>query len=184
MHRLFILATLVLWAATAHAGAVTAAATGADLDILRETFVQAEKAAELGDHPFVAMLADAKGKILLKSSDQDGPAGCLSHAVLLLCREACGRLQPEELARATLYTNVEPCPMCAAALVNTGIGHVVWGLSRQRLHAMVPEPQHPRIDLSARDVLDRATVEIKVTGPLLEDEAAGPVTVFMKRQAN
>lgn len=52
-----------------------------------------------------------------------------AHAEILAVRAACENLQTLDLSGATLYTNIEPCVMCAFAIRQTGIGAVVFGIS-------------------------------------------------------
>lgn len=52
-----------------------------------------------------------------------------AHAEIEAVRLACEKLRTLDLSGATLYTNVEPCVMCAFAIRQTGIGRVIFGLS-------------------------------------------------------
>ena len=52
-----------------------------------------------------------------------------AHAEILAVRAACENLQALNLSGATLYTNVEPCVMCAFAIRQTGVAAVVFGIS-------------------------------------------------------
>ena len=52
-----------------------------------------------------------------------------AHAEILAVRAACERLGTLDLSGGVLYTNVEPCVMCAFAIRQTGIGAVVFGIS-------------------------------------------------------
>jgi tRNA(adenine34) deaminase len=52
-----------------------------------------------------------------------------AHAEIEAVRLACEKLNSLDLRGATLYTNVEPCVMCAFAIRQTGIGTVIFGLS-------------------------------------------------------
>ena len=52
-----------------------------------------------------------------------------AHAEILAVRAACVKLQTLDLSGAMLYTNVEPCVMCAFAIRQTGISTVIFGIS-------------------------------------------------------
>jgi len=56
-----------------------------------------------------------------------------AHAEILALRAACERLQTLDLSGGVLYTNVEPCVMCAFAIRQTGIGAVVFGISNSEV---------------------------------------------------
>ena len=59
----------------------------------------------------------------LRESSQDPTA----HAEIIALREAATALGSWRLIDAALYVTLEPCPMCAGALVNARVGKVVWG---------------------------------------------------------
>lgn len=56
-----------------------------------------------------------------------------AHAEIEAVRGACEKLNALDLRDATLYTNVEPCVMCAFAIRQTGIREVVFGLSNAQV---------------------------------------------------
>jgi tRNA(Arg) A34 adenosine deaminase TadA len=141
---------------------------------LRRCFEVAKRSLDHGNHPFGAILVDDNRHILLEAENgymplRDGTA----HAERLLATTACTTLEPDLLARATLYSSAEPCAMCAGAIYWAGIGRLVYGLSEARLRRITGNHQeNPTLDLPCRTVLasgQRATV---VEGPCLEDEAA------------
>ena len=95
------------------------------------------------------------------------------HAETNLVSAATRRFSREELEGLTLVTSCEPCAMCSGAIYWSTIGAVVYGLSERGLLAMTgDDPENPTLDLPCRDVLGAGRREIRVTGPLLEDEAA------------
>ena len=57
----------------------------------------------------------------------------LSHAEIIAINEACGFMGDWRLEDCTLYVTVEPCPMCAGAIVQARIKKVVFGAEIQRL---------------------------------------------------
>lgn len=56
-----------------------------------------------------------------------------AHAEILAVRAACQTLRTLDLSGATLYTNVEPCVMCAFAIRQTGIQIVIFGISNSKV---------------------------------------------------
>ena len=102
--------------------------TEIELNLLRETIKLAMLAREHGNHPFGSLLADAEGRILLRTENTVvTERDCTGHAETNLIRLASRTYSPEQLATYTLYTSTEPCPMCAGALVNARLGQLVYG---------------------------------------------------------
>ena len=87
---------------------------------------EADKAAALGEVPVGCVVVDAGGRVLgaghnLRESQQDP----LAHAELIAIRQAAEALGSWRLVGATLFVTLEPCPMCAGALVNARVDRVV-----------------------------------------------------------
>jgi len=142
------------------------------LDLLRIAISLAANAREHGNHPFGALLADESGNILLTAENTVNTARDASgHAELNLVRLASAQLPTRVLARATLYTSTEPCPMCAGAIFWSGISRVVYALSEDGLYAMTGDSPES-LKLPCREVFARGGRPVEVVGPLLEDEAA------------
>ena len=88
---------------------------------------EARKAAELGEIPIGAVLV-LDGEVIAKAHNmretwQDATA----HAETIVIREACKKLDRWRLTGATLYVTIEPCPMCAGAIVMSRISRLVYG---------------------------------------------------------
>lgn len=87
----------------------------------------ARKAELSGEVPVGAVLVDADGKLLaegwncpMKTHDPT------AHAEIVVMREAGRRLGNYRLEGTTLYCTLEPCPMCAGALVNARVARLVY----------------------------------------------------------
>jgi tRNA(Arg) A34 adenosine deaminase TadA len=149
--------------------------TAPELDelFLRRSFEVARRSLTHGNHPFGAILVDARANVLIEAEngympDHDGTA----HAERLLATQACTTLSPEVRKGATLYSSAEPCAMCAGAIYWAGIGRLVYGLSEHRLRAVTGNhPENPTLDLPCREVFQSGQRATEVVGPLLEDEA-------------
>jgi len=81
-----------------------------------------------GDVPVGAVVVDAAGQCLAeaanrKERDRDPTA----HAEILALRSAARALNSWHLESCTLYVTLEPCPMCAGALVQARLGLLVYG---------------------------------------------------------
>ena len=98
-----------------------------DEKYMKEALRLAKKAAALGEVPVGAVIVQ-DGRIIARGynrreSDQNG----LSHAELTAMLRACKKLHSWRLEDCTLYVTLEPCPMCAGAIINTRIPKVVIG---------------------------------------------------------
>jgi len=95
-----------------------------------------------------------------------------AHAETLAAGLVARRHGPDELAGFTLYSNAEPCAMCAGAIYWAGIGLVVFGLTERDLLDMTGDhPDNPTMDLPCRDVFASGQHRVDVVGPVLVDEA-------------
>lgn len=145
-----------------------------DLQALRSVFVLAAEARAAGRHPFAARVIGEDGRVLAEAINDSMPPGGdpTCHAERLAAAQAARASSAAALRKATLYTNAEPCAMCAGAIYWCGIGRVVYGLAETGLLALTGNhPENPTLALPCREVFaggQRATV---VIGPCLEDEA-------------
>jgi tRNA(Arg) A34 adenosine deaminase TadA len=137
-----------------------------------------------GKHPFGAVVADEHGNVVASAGNNSLPprGDPTQHAELRAAALAARRLTAQQLARCTLYSNAEPCCMCAGAIYWTGIGRVVYALSEQALLRLTgSHPENPTFSLPCREVFARGQRHIEVIGPMLEEEAAQPHLGFWRR---
>jgi len=146
--------------------------TSTDIDLLRETMRIAEASRDAGNHPFGALLAGPDGAVLLRSGNTFATDKGVGHAELNVAREAALRFAPEFLARCTLVSSAEPCPMCSGGAYWAGIGRVVYGMSKTRLAELTGNsPKNLTIDMPCRQVFDAGQRKVEVVGPVAELEA-------------
>jgi tRNA(adenine34) deaminase len=92
---------------------------------LRMAMDQAEAAARDGNQPYGAVLVDPDGEIVATGRNQTAedhdPS---SHAEMNVIRQACRDRRTLTLEGYRLYTNGAPCPMCAMAILRTGISEL------------------------------------------------------------
>jgi len=117
---------------------LTAAAAAVDRDWMRLALEQARAAAVLGEVPVGALLVSAAGQMLARAGNACiracDPTG---HAEMLVLREAARRCRNYRLPDTTLYVTLEPCPMCAAALVQARVARLVFGALDPKAGAVV-----------------------------------------------
>jgi tRNA(adenine34) deaminase len=147
-----------------------------DVSWMRAALQEAEKAAELGEVP-VAAVAVLAGQIIgrgynRKESDQDPTA----HAEMIALREAAEYLQNWRLLGVTLYCTLEPCPMCAGAMIQARLPRLVYGAKDLRFGA----------DGSILEVLaePRFNHRVEVVSGVLEVESAELLQGFFRRLRN
>lgn len=99
----------------------------ADEGFMREAVRQARKAGKLGDVPIGCVIVK-DGKIISRGYNRrNADKTVLSHAEVTAIRRACAKLGDWRLEDCTLYVTLEPCPMCAGAIVQARIPTVVIG---------------------------------------------------------
>ena len=94
---------------------------------MQEALEQARAAAAAGEVP-VGAVVELNGEVIGRGANSPiARADPTAHAEILAIREAAARLGNYRLAGATLYCTLEPCVMCAGALVTARIGRLVFG---------------------------------------------------------
>ena len=88
----------------------------------------ARAAAASGEVPVAALVLAPDGAVLAEAANRvEATNDASAHAELLALRAAAARLGTPRLPGCTLVVTLEPCPMCAAALVHFRIAHLVFG---------------------------------------------------------
>ncbi len=94
---------------------------------------EAESARDLNEVPIGAVIVDENGEILAAASNRTiTDSDPTAHAEVLALRMAAQKLGNYRLTGCTLYTTIEPCVMCAGALVNARISRLVFGAHDER----------------------------------------------------
>ena len=145
-----------------------------DKELLRVALEVARRSFERGDLPFGCILADADGNVIEEGENSViTTKDSIAHCEINLVHKLAGKFQFEELEKYTVYASTEPCPMCTSAIFWSGIGRIVFALSKEGYHsiAQTNNPAH-LFNLSAEKLLSYAQRPVRINGPLLEDEAA------------
>jgi tRNA(adenine34) deaminase len=100
----------------------------ADERWMREALSLAREAGERGEVPIGAVIVDAAGEVVGRGSNSPISASDpTAHAEMIALREAGRAASNYRLTGASMYVTLEPCPMCAGALVHARIGRLVFG---------------------------------------------------------
>ena len=98
-----------------------------DEEYMREAIALAEKAFELGEVP-VGAVAVWDGKIVGRGMNlRETDKNALRHAEIMAIDEAGKNLGGWRLWKCDLYVTLEPCPMCAGAIINSRVKRVIYG---------------------------------------------------------
>ncbi len=106
-----------------------------DAALMRLALEEAQAAAEAGDVPVGAVAVLAGAVIARQHNRKEEWNDPTAHAEILLLREVANRLGRWRLPDVTIYCTMEPCPMCAGAMVQARIGRLVYAVDDPRAGA-------------------------------------------------
>ena len=145
-----------------------------DFDFMGMALSEAQKAADAGEVPIGAVLTQDGAVIAqahnLRETDKDATA----HAEMLVIREGCRKLGRWRLSGTTLYVTIEPCPMCAGALVMSRVDRLVYGSPDFRagaVESIFNVVQHPALNH-----------RLAVTAGVRQEECAAVMQAFFRER--
>lgn len=145
-----------------------------DRYLMQEALKQAKIAAEKDEVPVGAVIT-LKNKIIAKAHNQvEMLKDPTAHAEMLVITQAANFLSLKWLSECTLYVTVEPCAMCAGALVLARIKRVCFGAPDPKTGAcgsVVNIVRHPKLNH-----------RIEIKKGILKDECAGLLSDFFKKK--
>lgn len=108
-----------------------------DQQMMRHALLLADKAQQIGEIPVGAVLVDERGDIIgegwnLSIVNSDPTA----HAEIVALRNAAQKVQNYRLLNTTLYVTLEPCTMCAGAILHSRIKRLVFGAADYKTGAV------------------------------------------------
>lgn len=100
-----------------------------DIEFMTRALELASLAAERGEVPVGALVVDAlNGEVISEAYNlRESNKNAVAHAEILAIEKACQTRGSWRLSGCTLYVTLEPCPMCAGAVVNSRLDRVVYG---------------------------------------------------------
>jgi tRNA(adenine34) deaminase len=138
---------------------------------MQEALVIARSALATGDVPVGAIVINKDGVVIGKgSNEREVNNDPTAHAEVVAIRSAAARLQNSRLDGCTLIVTLEPCAMCAGAIAQSRISHLVFGAWDEKAGAVG----------SVWDVLrdPRSIFKVEVTAGVLESECAAVLKEF------
>ena len=143
-----------------------------DEKYMKEALKQAKKAAVIDEVPIGCVIVH-EGKIIARGYNRRNKEGStLAHAEIIAIKKASRKLNDWRLEKCTMYVTLEPCPMCAGAIVQARIPKVVIG-------AMNPKAGCAGSILDMFQVRELNHQVEKVSG-VLEEECSNIMTEFFR----
>jgi len=96
-------------------------------DFMQIAIEEARIAAQQGDIPVGALIVIGDKIIARAHNQRETSRDATAHAEVLAIRQACQKIKNWRLKDATIYVTLEPCPMCAGAIVNAHVKRLVFG---------------------------------------------------------
>ena len=135
-----------------------------DTDLMRLALAEARRAGDAGEVPVGAVVTLDGAVISSAGNRREADGDPTAHAELLALRAAAAALGTWRLTGATLYATLEPCPMCAGALLAARVERLVFG---------APDPKAGACGSLYNLCADpRLNHELPVTPGVLQDECA------------
>ena len=99
-----------------------------DEEYMERALLLAQKAAEQGEIPVGALVVDENGETVGEGYNmRETLQSPTAHAEMIAIEAAAKKLGRRRLSGCTLYVTLEPCPMCAGAVMNAGLKRLVYG---------------------------------------------------------
>ena len=151
-----------------------------DLGFMRLALDEAAASADEGEVPIGAVVV-CDGQVVSRAHNRrEEDADPAAHAEFLAMEEAARALGRWRLSGCTVYVTLEPCPMCAGAILNAHLPRVVYG-AKDRCVYGAPDPKGGALgtlfDVSHDPRLNHA---FEVTSGVLADEAADQLRAFFR----
>lgn len=142
-----------------------------DTQYMKEALALAREAEARDEVPVGALIVH-KGEVIARASNTRESSKCATHhAELLAIEEACRVLGGWRLPECTLYVTMEPCVMCAGAIINARIDRVVYGTHDIRFGAFGSLIDIPKVPLNHK---------VEVASGILADECREILSNYFK----
>ena len=144
----------------------------ADISYMRQALDLADHAATLGEVPVGALLVVDSEVIARAYNERESRPSALAHAEISVIQAACAALGRWRLSGGTLYVTLEPCLMCAGAIVQARVDRVVYGAR---------DPKAGAVESLYRVLEDpRLNHRPEVVGGVLGDECGHRLSQFFR----
>lgn len=151
-----------------------------DAALMRLALEEAQAAAAAGDVPVGAVAVLAGAVIARQHNRKEEWNDPTAHAEILLLREVANRLGRWRLPDVTIYCTMEPCPMCAGAMVQARIGRLVYAVDDPRAGAagsvfnLLQSPQlNHRVEITRGVLAEEAKAQLDAFFAMLRRRGQG-----------
>lgn len=144
----------------------------ADVDFMRMALEEARRAGERGEVPVGAVLVLSEKVVARGGNRTIADCDPTAHAEIVALREAAGAAGNYRLGGATLYVTIEPCAMCAGAMIQARIARLVYGADDPKggaVRSCFQMLAHPRLNH-----------QIECTPDVLAEESAAIMKDFFE----
>lgn len=139
---------------------------------MQEAIALAQEAMDAGEVPVGCVIVDGSGEIIGRGRNRrEADKRAIAHAEILAIEEACQSKGNWRLSDCALYVTLEPCPMCAGAIINSRIGKVFFGARDATIGACGSV-----LNL----FLERFGHEPELVGSILEEQCSALLSNFFK----
>jgi len=148
--------------------------TAIDVELMRRAIRLAESAAAAGEVPVGAVVYRGEEVIAEAANDREASRDPVGHAELVAISAAGRRLGDWRLSGCSVVCTLEPCPMCAGAIVNARVDRLIYGAADPKAgacHSLYAIPSD-----------DRLNHRCEVIPGVLEDECAAVLRRFFRRR--
>ena len=135
---------------------------------------EAQLAAEEGEVPIGAILVQNGAVISRAHNRRENDTDATAHAEMLVIRDACQKLGRWRLSGTTLYVTIEPCPMCAGALVMSRVARLVYGSPDYKAGAV-----ESLFNIASHPALNH---RLEVTAGIRQEECAAAMQAFFRNR--
>ncbi|ABV37725.1 cytidine/deoxycytidylate deaminase family protein [Shewanella sediminis HAW-EB3] len=145
-----------------------------DIHFMALAMLQAAEAEARGEVPVGAVLVKDDKVVAVGSNDCIGQHDPSAHAEMQCLREAGRLVENYRLLDTTLYVTLEPCAMCAGAMVHSRVSRLVFGAKDEKTGAagsVVDLVRHPRFNH-----------QLEVNNGVLEQECSEQLSQFFRRR--
>ena len=139
---------------------------------MKAALVQAKKAESIGETP-VGCVIVRQGKVIARGYNKsETKKNCLCHAEISAINKACKKLGGWRLPECDMYVTLEPCPMCAGAIINARIDNLIFGAYDKKSGCA-----GSRTNLFENNLFNH---NVNVLGGIMENDCAAVLTDFFK----
>lgn len=139
---------------------------------MREALKQAKKAAELGEMPVGAVIVRGDEIISRGYNKRETKKNALLHAEIIAIERACKKLGGWRLPECEMYVTLEPCPMCAGAILNARIDRLYFGA-----YDLKSGCAGSRINIMDMNLCNYT---VEVSGGIMQEECSGIIREFFR----